>query len=278
MRLWGRDDGEPDEVVRQRFIRVVGLPESDDEPAQPLVGVGSAPAGMGSASAVGSASVGDGPAPGVGSAVPGGGFRGRVGLAAFSPGRQGVRALAVVAALAVAIAAVLAWRARPQPEPVAARAQSSAATTVASSPSTSGLIVVAVAGRVRHPGLVRLPAGARVADALDAAGGALPGTDLSFLNVARRLVDGELLLIGATPPPGAVDPGPGGQGLPPGKVNLNTATLAQLETLPGVGPVLAQHIVDFRTRHGGFRSVTELRQVDGVGDARYAQLKELVEA
>jgi competence protein ComEA len=236
-----RDEKEPDEAVRERFIRVVGLPPGDDDDAPP------APV----------------PAP-------------RVGLVAFDPGRRGVRALAVVAALAVLVAGVLAWRARPRPEPVAAVAQSPA---VPSALVPSGFVVVAVAGRVRNPGLVRLPAGSRVADALDAAGGALPGTDLSFLNLARKLVDGELVVIGATPPPGAVDAGSGGgAGAPGGKVNLNSATLTQLETLPGVGPVLAQHIVDYRTKHGGFRSVADLRQVDGVGDTRYAQLKDLVEA
>jgi competence protein ComEA len=196
-----------------------------------------------------------------------------MGLAAFDPGRRGLHALAVVAALAVAVAAVLAWQARPRPEPVAVLA--SPTSGPAPAVSASGFVVVAVAGRVRNPGLVRLPVGARVADALDAAGGALPGTDLSFLNLARKLVDGELIVIGVTPPPGAVDAQAGGASV--GKMNLNTATAAQLETLPGVGPVLAQHIVDYRTRHGGFRSIAELRQVDGVGEARYAQLKDLVE-
>jgi competence protein ComEA len=146
---------------------------------------------------------------------------------------------------------------------------------VAASSVPAGFVVVAVAGRVRNPGLVRLPAGSRVADALDAAGGALPGTDVSFVNLARKLVDGELVVIGATPPPGAVDAGTGG-GAPAGKVNLNTATATQLETLPGVGPVLAQHIVDYRTKHGQFKTVDELRQVDGLGASRFNQIKDLV--
>jgi competence protein ComEA len=139
-------------------------------------------------------------------------------------------------------------------------------------------LVVAVAGKVRRPGLVRLPAGARVADALAAAGGVLPGTDVVLLNLARKVTDGELILVGVTPPPGvdgasAAGPAAGAAG---GKVNLNTATLTQLDTLPGVGPVLAQRILDHREQHGGFRSVGDLRQVDVIGDARFEQLKDLV--
>ncbi|HEY3010218.1 MAG TPA: ComEA family DNA-binding protein [Micromonosporaceae bacterium] len=198
---------------------------------------------------------------------------------AFDPGRRGVRVLAVVAALVVLLAAVLAWRARPRAEPVASPPLDTP--SAPASVAASGEIIVAVAGRVRRPGLVRLPAGARVADALTAAGGVLPGTDVAFLNLARLVADGELIVVGVTPPPGAPDSGggPGGSGGTVGageKVNLNTATLAQLDSLPGVGPVLAQRILDHRAQHGAFRSVAELRQVDGIGDARYEQLKDLV--
>jgi len=191
-------------------------------------------------------------------------------LAAFDPGRRGVRALAVVALAAVVIAAGIAWFSRPRAEPVPATAVPSLVSPLGS--AAGGVLVVAVAGRVQHPGLVRLPAGARVADAIEAAGGALPGTDLSFVNLARKLVDGELVVVGVTPPPGTGETG----GAASGPVNLNIATPAQLQTLPGVGPAMAQRIVDYRTRHGGFRSVTELRQVQGIGDTRYAQLKDLV--
>jgi competence protein ComEA len=140
-------------------------------------------------------------------------------------------------------------------------------------------LVVAVGGKVRKPGLVRLPPGARVADALAAAGGAQPGVDVAMLNLARKVVDGELIMVGVTPPPGVAMPaGPAATGAaaPGGLINLNTATLADLDTLPGVGPVLAQRILDARDAQGGFKAVSDLRKVDGIGDARYEQLKDLV--
>ncbi|MFI7427574.1 helix-hairpin-helix domain-containing protein [Micromonospora sp. NPDC049836] len=208
------------------------------------------------------------------------------GPGAFDPGRRGVRALAAVAAVVVLVAAVWAWRSRPRAEPVRPVAATAEAAQPAPAPSsaTSAPLVVAVAGKVRRPGLVRLPAGARVGDAIEAAGGALPGVDVALLNPARKVTDGELILVGVTAPPvpaggpGAAGtvPGAGGAAAPAGPVNLNTATLAQLDALPGVGPVLAQRILDHRERHGGFRSVSDLRQVDGIGDARYEQLKDLV--
>jgi competence protein ComEA len=156
-------------------------------------------------------------------------------------------------------------------------------------PNTAGSagaeIVVDVSGKVREPGIQRLPAGSRVADALKAAGGVRPGTNTDTLNRARFLVDGEQVVVGgpAAPPPAPVPvPGTGGSvvGGPAGTaaapVSLNTATVDQLDTLPGVGPVLAQHIVDYRTQHGGFRSVNELREVNGIGDRRFADLRNLV--
>ncbi|WP_422773699.1 helix-hairpin-helix domain-containing protein [Plantactinospora sp. WMMC1484] len=209
------------------------------------------------------------------------------GPGAFDPGRRGIRALAVVAALVVLAAAGWAWLSRPRTESVASPPPPSAP-ALAPAPAGSGgtetgaaEVVVAVAGKVRRPGLVRLPAGARVADALQSAGGPLPGVDVALLNLARKVTDGELILVGVTPPPGAgpadADPAAAGGARPGGgKVNLNTASVAQLDALPGVGPVLAQRIVAHREEHGGFRSVADLRQVTGIGDARYEDLKDLV--
>ncbi len=188
-------------------------------------------------------------------------------LARFDPGRRGLRALAVVAALVVLVAGYLAWRAQPRAEPVPPPVPSMPLQV-----SSAGTILVAVTGRVAHPGVVRLPAGARVQDAIEAAGGALPGTDLAFLNLARPVRDGELVIVGVTPPPGLALPGAPDNG----RVNLNTATPADLDTLPGIGPELAARIIDYRTQHGGFRSVDELRKVSGIGDAKYAELKDRV--
>ncbi|WND37645.1 ComEA family DNA-binding protein [Streptomyces sp. BB1-1-1] len=143
-------------------------------------------------------------------------------------------------------------------------------------------IVVDVGGKVRKPGVHRLPAGSRVADALRAAGGVRSGTKTDGLNRARFLVDGEQVIVGASAPAGPGGTAPGGPGAPAAgaapaaPVSLNTATADQLDTLPGVGPVLAQHIIDYRTQHGGFRSVDELREVNGIGERRFADLRNLV--
>jgi competence protein ComEA len=196
--------------------------------------------------------------------------------AILDPGRRGVAALAVVAVLACVLAGWSAWRARPRPEPVhavrvAAGAPPLPGTTVAVS-SPPAELVVAVGGGVRRPGLVRLPSGARVADAVGAAGGITPGTDTTGLNLARKVVDGELITVGPAAAAGA-GPAPGAPGGAGGLVNLNTATAAELDTLPGVGPVLAQRILDHRQQSGGFRSVDQLRDVDGIGEARFAELR-----
>lgn len=139
--------------------------------------------------------------------------------------------------------------------------------------------MVSVVGKVRKPGLVEVQAGARVADALKAAGGPRRGVDLTTLNLARKVVDGEQINVGAPAAPvgGAGGTGvPGGSGAPPGKISLNTATAQQLEELPGVGEVTAQSILDWRSRHGGFTAVEQLREVDGIGERRLAALRDLV--
>ncbi|QOK24517.1 ComEA family DNA-binding protein [Janibacter indicus] len=172
----------------------------------------------------------------------------------------------------------------------AGAAASGAAPAGSTAPGTStGKVTVHVVGQVRRPGIVTLDAGARVADAIDEVGGATGRADLGSVNLARLLVDGEQVVvpkpgesIAAAPAPGAAAPAagapaggaPAGGAAPAagGPVNLNTADLATLETLPGVGPVLAQRILDWRTEHGRFTAVEELGEVSGIGDKIYAQL------
>jgi len=138
-------------------------------------------------------------------------------------------------------------------------------------------IVVDVGGRVRKPGLVTLPAGARVADAIAAAGGPLRHREIATLDLAARVSDGQLLLIGVKAAPSDGSAGGGdASGGSPASVGLNSATIEELETLPGVGPVTAQKIIDWRTAHNGFTSVIQLQQVSGIGPARYAELAPLV--
>ncbi|MEV5969995.1 ComEA family DNA-binding protein [Streptomyces sp. NPDC051921] len=230
--------------------------------------------------------------------------------------RRSLAALAVVLAVAVGIAGAFFWTGRPQqveaPEVVAAtrplpetappllgsaepspQGSGAAAGTGAGAGAAgaSAVIVVDVGGKVLRPGVFTLPAGSRVTDALRAAGGVRPGTDLTGLNRARVLLDGEQVVVGL---PGALasGTGPGGAGtggataggggaalgptVPAAPLSLNTATLEQLDGLPGVGPVLARHIVEHRVEHGGFRSVAELRDVNGIGARRFADLAPLV--
>ena len=127
---------------------------------------------------------------------------------------------------------------------------------------------------MRRPGIAVLDAGARVIDAIEAAGGARPGVDLTSLNLARLLVDGEQIVVGIAAPTGVAG---AAAPIPPAAtagplVNLNTADQALLETLPDVGPVTAEAIIAWRTEHGGFTAVDELLEVDGIGDATLATL------
>lgn len=216
--------------------------------------------------------------------------------------RRSVVALTVVLVAAAVLAVQHFWTGRAQPvrapEVVRAAApfeavRAGGAAGPRSVVATAGAqIVVDVSGKVREPGVHRLPTGSRVADALRAAGGVRPGTKTDGLNRARFLVDGEQVVVGGAVPvvPGAVVGGAAGSGGggasgsmggagagPAAPVSLNTATTDQLDTLPGVGPVLAQHIIDYRTQHGGYRSVDELRDVNGIGDRRFADLRNLVQ-
>lgn len=157
--------------------------------------------------------------------------------------------------------------------------------------TTSAVFVVDVVGAVRHAGVVSLPGTARVVDALTAAGGSLPDADLERINLAAHLVDGMRIAVprrgfptdpaGPTGDAGGAAGGAGGAGTeeeptPSAPLDLNAATQAQLEALPGIGPSLAQAIIQERDREGGFHTVDDLRRVRGIGDVRFAQLRPLV--
>ncbi len=221
------------------------------------------------------------------------------------PGRAGAIALAVVAALAVLVTVFTMVRDRPVPvmsaklpsvEPVSpANPRSSASPGPAAGADLP--VVVSVVGLVHTPGLVTLAPGARIADALQAAGGAIDGADTIGLNMARQLGDGEQIVVGLAAPSGqpsvlgssvgAGTAGPAGTSGTPTTapksaakttdvLDLNTATVEQLDALPGIGPVTAAAIVAWRQHNGRFTSVDQLADVDGIGPARLDKLRTLV--
>jgi competence protein ComEA len=216
------------------------------------------------------------------------------------PGRVGVIALAVVGVIAVLVTVFTVVRGKPPPVmsaklPPVEMVSSASPTPDAAGPRADEPVVVSVVGLVHKPGLVTLTAGARIADALDAAGGALDGADLIGLNMARRVADGEQIIVGIAARSGepttmgsSIGPGPStaapsgapqpsdGAGPPGGSVDLNTATVEQLDTLPGIGPVTAAAIVAWRDANGRFTSVDQLGDVDGIGPARLDKLRDLV--
>ena len=181
--------------------------------------------------------------------------------------------------LALAALALLGQRlahagAASKPEVVAAELE-----PVPEAPARS-VLVVHVVGEVRRPGLYRLRDGARIADAVHRAGGALRDADLAAVNLAAPLVDGIQVFVpsrvaaGAVPPAGGA--GSAGGGAAGGLVSLSSATVDELDELPGVGPITAQKIIDYRTEHGPFASVDDLDAVPGIGPTRIEQLRELV--
>ena len=145
-------------------------------------------------------------------------------------------------------------------------------------------VVVHVVGAVRQPGLYRLDEGSRVDDAIRRAGGPRPKAALELVNLASPVADGQQVVVplrtAGAATESAAAPGGAGQGsgeAPAGRVHLNSATLEELDALPGIGPVTAQKIIDYRTEQGAFSSVEELDAVPGIGPARLEQLKELAD-
>jgi competence protein ComEA len=230
----------------------------------------------------------------------------RLHVTAFDPGRRGVAVLVVVAVVGACGGAWYFLRAAPHvqtanADPTGGSARSptesvaptdgfvpvgaAAIPSSLPSPSKATELVIDVVGKVAKPGVFTLPPGSRIFDAIAAAGGALPHTDLTALDLARRLSDGQEIFVGVPPPSGPAAMSAGGvvgddtdvaAGAGTGSadpiVNINTATQAELETLPGVGAVTAQKILAWRTQHGRFTSVTQLQQVSGIGPAKYTAL------
>jgi competence protein ComEA len=223
------------------------------------------------------------------------------------PGRAGAITLGAVAAIAVLVTVFTLVRDQPAPVssaklPPVQMVSSAAARPAANTDVPGQPVVVSVVGLVQTPGLVTLtPEAARIADALSAAGGVTEGADTIGLNMARRLTDGEQIVVGIAQAPGqpavlgsSVGPGAANAGSPvpaagappaagpsppPGQtqvVDLNTATVEQLDVLPGVGPVTAAAIVAWRDEHGAFESVDQLGDVDGIGPARLEKLRDHV--
>jgi competence protein ComEA len=199
-----------------------------------------------------------------------------------------VAALGVLVAVVTVVTVAWVFSSRPQSLTVDANAALASPISAASAPSVArstsaqsvaGEVVVDVEGKVRHPGLFRLKPGDRVNDALHAAGGVLPGVSSVGLNRAAKLTDGQQIVVGVTGSvavPGAAPVSGAAAPSAPSSVSLNSADLTQLETLPGVGPVLAQHILDWRTQHGGFARIDQLQDVTGIGPSKFAALKDAV--
>jgi competence protein ComEA len=202
----------------------------------------------------------------------------------LQPARAGALAVG-----AVVVAVALWWLLRPPPAPApesvlpvvttgaggAAVPLGSSAATTAAVPST---VVVHVSGAVARPGVLHLPAGTRVVDAVDAAGGATVDADTDRVNLASVLADGmrvHIPRVGEATPPEAVGSGPDAT-TPAAPLDLNRATAEQLEQLPGIGPATAAAIVEHRERHGPFASVDALTDVSGIGEAKLAQIRDLV--
>ena len=226
----------------------------------------------------------------------------------WRPSRSATWVLAIVAVLATAIGLFTVWwdspslqAVPPLPSPQNVTEQNVTAQNVtaddgeSASPVPTGVVaeqppealVVSVVGLVHTPGLVNLHSGSRIADALAAAGGVLEGAETVGLNLAQKLADGDQIVVGAADQSGGVSasssttaggtgPAAAGESGGAGLVNLNTATEAELDDLPGVGPVTAAAIISWRTSNGKFTDIEQLGEVDGIGPARLAKLRVLV--
>jgi competence protein ComEA len=194
--------------------------------------------------------------------------------AAEVPWRVPPTHLRAVVTVAVAAGVLLTWwllSARPRTsEPEAVEVTSTAKHEHA---ETARRLIIDVEGKVKRPGIVTLPHGSRVHEAIAKAGGVVDGADTSTTNLARVLVDGEQIIVGT---PAAGPTGTGATAVGAGRVSLSSATAEQLDELPGVGPVTADAIIAYRTSHGGFQRIEDLLDVQGIGEKTLADLKDLV--
>jgi competence protein ComEA len=289
--MWGRRTSRDSDAAAAARRRLAAIAAEFDRGPLPDAGSPLAPSSPAPAAPS---------SPSVGS--EGGRHRAGTGTRPWGRWRLTVQHVAILALAAVALVALAAWwalRAVPHPEPVplaTSRSGTAAAMPPPTSPGTPSAstptggvpasnaatpsgIVIDVTGKVRRPGIVELPSGSRVVDALKAAGGARPGVDTAGLNLARPLVDGEQIVVGLAVPavaPPASSAGTSTAGPAPASVDLNTASEAELDTLPGIGPVTAQAILDWRSENGAFTSVDELLDVSGIGDATLADIEPYV--
>ncbi|HVR32512.1 MAG TPA: ComEA family DNA-binding protein [Acidimicrobiia bacterium] len=178
---------------------------------------------------------------------------------------------AVIAALAVTLSLGAWWWTAGAGNQGDAASEASLSPMIAPAVTDTALLVVHVAGEVRRPGVVHLPIGSRVLDAIEAAGGATAAAVLSQVNLAAELVDGTQIVV-----PSRLESGPATAVADDGMVAVNRATITELETLPGVGPVLAGRIVAHRDEHGPFERVEDLLDVSGIGEAILGRLRPLV--
>lgn len=210
-------------------------------------------------------------------AAPASGLAGRattLGKRAVEFSREHLAAVVVVMLVGCGLTAYSLLQAKSTP--VALAAVPTVLASATPTPTPTPIVLVHVLGAVQSPGVVELPEGSRVADAIEKAGGLAASADPGELNLAATVTDGSQVVIGTRGKPRGEVRGDGahaGAGAPgPSTVSLNTATLEQLDTLPGVGPVTAQKILDWRKSHGRFSAVTELQEVDGIGPKTYADI------
>lgn len=179
------------------------------------------------------------------------------------------RGLTILFALTIGLGGFYFLNSRPQAEPVVIQEIAPAITE-----SATARLIINVAGKVKNPGVYQLPQGSRVVDAIEAAGKQLKGVDISDINLARILVDGEQILVGGSR-------GVSGKAAPKkitadNPLDINRASIAQLDTLPGIGPVTAQRIIDYRTKVGRINTVDELKKISGLGGAKFEEIKNLL--